>query len=245
LNTLTVDTPFNITLDFELAPFHTRLFAWIFDFVVQCLYVYFVLRFLGSTLEHAVGYEADNFNLLIPFIVFTPVLFYHLLNEVFLGGQSIGKKVFNLRVISLDGNPPTLSQYLIRWFLRTVDMSLTSYIGGILCVALTKHAQRIGDKAAGTTVVTQKLPYNVSDTIFKHINADVYKVSYPSVMRLSDRDINTINTILLQHNKNNMSQYLESVAQKIIGVLDITTNQDSKSFLETLMEDYNYLSQNK
>lgn len=245
MNTLTVNTPFNITLDFELAPFHTRLFAWLFDFLVQCLYVYFVLRFLSSSLDHAISYNEDDFNLLIPFLVFTPVLFYHLLNEILLGGQSIGKKVFNLRVISLDGNPPTLSQYLIRWFMRTIDMGTTFYLGGILCVAITKHAQRIGDKVAGTTVVTQKLPYSINDTIFKNINAAAYKVTYPSVMRLSDRDINTINNILSQHGKNNMNQYLESVAQKIINVLDITTVQDSKSFLETLIEDYNYLSQNK
>jgi uncharacterized RDD family membrane protein YckC len=245
VNTLTVDTPFNITLDFELAPFHTRLFAWIFDFVVQCLYVYFVLRFLSSSIQTALDFEDDNFNLLIPFIVFLPVLFYHLINETLLAGQSIGKKVFNLRVISLDGNPPTMSQYLIRWFMRTIDMGTTFYVGGILCVALTKHAQRIGDKVAGTTVVTQKLPYTINDTIFKHVNAAAYTVSYPDVMRLSDRDINTINNILSQHGKSNMNQYLESVAQKIIGVLNITTLQDSKSFLETLIEDYNYLSQNK
>jgi uncharacterized RDD family membrane protein YckC len=242
---LTVETPFNITLDFELAPFHKRLFAWLFDFVVQILYLYFVLKFCSSSFDKLIDMEDEGFSILFTFIILAPVLFYHLLNEIFFKGQSIGKRVFNLRVISLDGNPPTMSQYLLRWFLRPIDMGTTFYIGGILCVAITKYAQRIGDKVAGTTVVTQKLPYSVDDTIFKHVNLDIYKVRYPDVMRLSDRDINTVNNILGQHAKSNMYNYIDTVAEKIKTVLKITTQQDPVNFLRTLIEDYNYLSQKK
>jgi hypothetical protein len=64
-------------------------------------------------------------------------------------------------------------------------------------------------------------------------------------MRLSDRDLNTINNILQQHRKSNMYNYVVTIAEKVKTVLDINTGEEAYNFLETLLSDYNYLSQNK
>jgi hypothetical protein len=64
-------------------------------------------------------------------------------------------------------------------------------------------------------------------------------------MRLSDRDLNTINNILQQHRKSNMYNYVVTIAEKVKTVLDINTDEEAYNFLETLLSDYNYLSQNK
>lgn len=46
--------------------------------------------------------------------------------------------------------------------------------------------------AAGTVIVNTKSALTVADTVFMQINGLDYKVMFPEVMRLSDRDINTI-----------------------------------------------------
>jgi uncharacterized RDD family membrane protein YckC len=241
---LTISTSFNIDLGFELAPIHKRILATILDMLVQIVYIY-LLAISLFTGAHPVIDDSGDYYILWVFLLFSPVLFYHLLSEVLMEGESIGKRVMGLHVISLDGNKPTFSQYLLRWFLRSIDFSFTSYVGGLICSAVTKNSQRIGDLAAGTTVVSNKLPYSINNTIFKFVDEKTYQVSYPEVMKLSDRDINTVNNILQQHRKTNSLQYVITIAEKIQTVLKITTTESPESFLDTLLTDYNYLSTKK
>ena len=56
---------------------------------------------------------------------------------------------------------------------------------------------------AGTVVVNTKSALTVADTVFMEIEKTGYKVMFPDVMRLSDRDINTIKGVLTQANKTN------------------------------------------
>ena len=65
---------------------------------------------------------------------------------------------------------------------------------------------------------------------------------FPTVMKLSDRDINTIKTILTQAGKRNNYEMSHRVAMKIKEVLKINTDLQSNDFLIKLLEDYNYLA---
>jgi uncharacterized RDD family membrane protein YckC len=72
-----------------------------------------------------------------------------------LGGQTLGKRVFNVRVVALDGSPVTLRQVAIRNVLRFIDVLPVGYASGLISLMRTGAArrQRLGDVAAGTTVV--------------------------------------------------------------------------------------------
>lgn len=254
---LQVKTSFNIDLQFETAPFHFRLFAWIIDFVLLLVFIWF----MNWLLDKSVSIEnASEFGLTELFIV-TPFILYHVLCELFLNGQSIGKKLLGIQVVSLTGQNASASQYLLRWLLRFIDFGfwwsmlffsssnfvlgflllIGSIIGFIVFIS-SKHNQRIGDMVAGTTVVLKKLPYKLSDTIFQDLDVQHYTVYFPDVMRLSDKDLNIVNNILNQHYKSNIHTHLSSVADKIKSVLNINTDMEDELFLETLMRDYNYLS---
>lgn len=65
---------------------------------------------------------------------------------------------------------------------------------------------------------------------------------FPEVMRLSDRDINTIKGVLTQAAKNNNYEMCKRVSVKIKEVLNIDSNMYVDQFLEKLLEDYNYLA---
>ena len=79
-----------------------------------------------------------------------------------MNGQSVGKRILKIKVISLDGSQPSIGQYFIRWLFRLVDFALTAQVGGLICVAVSKNKQRIGDIVAGTTLI-KTVPYTQLD----------------------------------------------------------------------------------
>src|SRR5262245_55312069 len=109
-----IATPFNIDIEFELASFPKRLVAYIIDFILIILYLvsmrYFIFDSFFDIDESSIG--------LVILVLFIPTLFYTLTTELLLNGQTVGKKIMQIKVVSLDGGEPTLGQYMLRWFLR-------------------------------------------------------------------------------------------------------------------------------
>ena len=67
------------------------------------------------------------------------------------GGQTVGKRAMNLKVISADdGGEPTLQQYAMRTLARVID---TFGIGLLVMLGTGDKRQRLGDIAARTSVV--------------------------------------------------------------------------------------------
>ena len=78
---------------------------------------------------------------------------YSILLEWIWRGQTLGKRVLNIRVIDADGYRLRPAQIVIRNLLRVVDLLPALYaVGGVSCLVSKKY-QRIGDFAANTIVV--------------------------------------------------------------------------------------------
>jgi uncharacterized RDD family membrane protein YckC len=78
---------------------------------------------------------------------------YFIFCELTMRGQSVGKRIFGLRVIRDNGQPLEFSQSLVRGLLRTtLDMM---YVG-LLIILFSKKHKRLGDMAAGTLVVSER-----------------------------------------------------------------------------------------
>lgn len=258
MSIIQIDTVFNIDLEFEMAPFHKRLFAYIIDFAILILYLYSMQYFFEKGLGQSLA-DSKVFNLLL---ISLPMFFYSLIAEVLLNGQTIGKKIMKVRVISLEGGEPTLGQYILRWITKFFEWPfLFGYVAfsaesvfvyiiftGILgiavviCITVTAKNQRLGDISAGTVLVKTKTDFNVNDTVFMDISNNNYKVVFPEVMKLTDNDINTIKTVLTQARKRNNLDISRRVEYKIKDVLNIHSNMYTLDFLEKLLEDYNYLA---
>ena len=250
-----IATPFNIDIEFELAEFHKRLLAYLIDLLLIVIYLFSMLYLLYGGLRLSEG--SDGF---VMIMILLPSLFYTLMSELLMGGQTVGKKILNIKVVSLDGGEPTLGQFLLRWFLRFYEWGFIMFflfwsqgylgfsilfVGGIasiIVMALSGKSQRLGDMVAGTVVVNTKSKLTVDDTIFMNVAQKGYKVSFPDVMRLSDRDINTVKTVIAQARKNNHFEMVNRVALKVQEVLKISSDMYALDFLEKIMEDYNYLA---
>jgi uncharacterized RDD family membrane protein YckC len=264
MSRLKVPTNFNIELEFEIPAFHRRWFAWMIDVTIIFTYFFVALKILNNLPANMTSspYQQQN-RWSVFMILILPMSLYPLVMELTMNGQTVGKKLLNLRVINESGGNATLSQFLIRWMLRVSDLfiilvilsTLTGFIssGGpllffflllvtdILCVAITNKSQRLGDMAAATLLIKTKTKSNLDDTVFLEIE-DSYTPRYPEVMRLSDRDMNVIKNIFVSANKRKDYNLAGRTADKIKGVLQIRSDEDVIDFLETLLKDYNYLS---
>jgi uncharacterized RDD family membrane protein YckC len=192
-------------------------------------------------------------------IILIPMMFYTMLSELWMNGQTIGKKIFKIKVVSLDGGEATLGQYSLRWFMRFYEWAFIIFylfwgdgygfvwliIGGItsiIIISVSPKSQRLGDIVAGTVVVETASKLTVDDTIFMHVAQTDYKVKFPEVMRLTDRDINTIKNVINQAKKSNSFDMCNRIAMKVQDVLKVPTDMYAMDFLEKIMEDYNYLA---
>jgi uncharacterized RDD family membrane protein YckC len=245
-----LDTGFNIEVDFAICPFHKRMIAWIIDIIIIVAYSWLIQKIIGAFYRHVSG-DAEW----VVILLYLPVLFYFLLCEVFLNGQSLGKKVMGIKVIATDGGQPTFSQYLIRWAFRLADLPWWLFaevagsilpwwcsvflFAGIACVIASPKSQRLGDLVAGTILIDLKNKTSWEDTVFTDIGAN-YQPRFPQVMNLSDRDINTLKSIIDTIRKKNDHDLAFRIAERIKGKLHIESDQDQADFLETLLMDYNY-----
>lgn len=74
-------------------------------------------------------------------------------------GATPGKRAMGLRVVQATGSPITLGQAVVRNFLRFIDsMPLFTYCFGLTSCMATKRFQRLGDLAAGTVVIYDRIP---------------------------------------------------------------------------------------
>jgi len=259
-----VTTNFNIDLEFDAAPFYKRLLAWVIDTVVLLIYIVVAVKFL-NWLDRKSGQETiwALFMLLI-----IPYLTYHLVCEITMNGQSIGKRIMRIRVVNENGGQPGIGQYVIRWLIRTSDymvvvimlfapmaaragdFSFLWKIGiplGLLFTDLilvnSRKQQRLGDLLAHTLVISTTQKQSISDTVFLDVE-QTYVPSFPQVMQLSDRDINALKGILDTAKKRHDYNLAEMATEKIKSHLKIDTTLSPYDFLETLLKDYNYLSAN-
>jgi uncharacterized RDD family membrane protein YckC len=266
MSTIRVTTNFNISLEFSAAPFHYRLFAWFIDVLVlvfYCLGAYKVIELLNS------GRSADDDNVwAILMVLMLPFLTYHLICEVTLNGQSVGKRILGLRVVDEEGGRPGLGQFIIRWLIRTSDYmviviaiyapvgfggdaSLFWQVAAAFCLLLTDiilvnastKGQRLGDMLAHTMLIRTKEKAGIEETIYLQVRED-YVPSFPQVMALSDRDINAMKGILDAAVKHGDYNLAFRAAEKIKHHLKIESALSPFDFLEVLMKDYNHLSAN-
>jgi uncharacterized RDD family membrane protein YckC len=84
---------------------------------------------------------------------------YPVLFEAGKRGATPGKRAMGLRVVQATGSPITLGQAVVRNFLRFIDsMPLFTYGFGLTSCLASKRFQRLGDLAAGTVVIYNRLP---------------------------------------------------------------------------------------
>ncbi|GAB3954816.1 RDD family protein [Spirosoma harenae] len=227
---IAIRTSQNVLLEYEPASVGERIIAALIDYLV--IFGWFILVLF---LPASIGFNPGSFYTIF---VAIPVIGYDLFSEWWLNGRSLGKLAMKIRVVMLDGSPPGLGAYLIRWLFRIIES--VAFLGGlvpIITVAANGKGQRLGDIAAGTTVVRLKPAVLLEDVLIKPM-AENYVVQLPDVRLLSDHDINIVRAVVGQTDE----QVLKRTADKIKEVTGIQSDLGNREFLNTVISDYQFIT---
>ncbi len=145
-------TPERVVFLYPLAGPFRRSIAYLIDMVVLVLLV--ILGFLLSLLLTLGSIAGLGPGLAI---LFALVYGYGAFCEGFFNGQTPGKRLVGIRVMTTQGVPITGSQAAIRNLVGAVDGPIPFlFLPGLASMLLTSRFQRLGDLAAGTMVVIEE-----------------------------------------------------------------------------------------
>ena len=216
--TLIIETPERVQLEFALASIGNRFLAVAIDHFVQ-YFSMFVIAWIflsiagygGSDIANADQFVAEMpkwtiaVMILVVFLVFAA---YFIVFEWLWNGQTPGKRLLKLRVIREDGRPLTLWEAIARNLLRIGDAMpgfvIPVYSVGLIVIFLSSRDQRLGDIFAGTVVIRERSDEapTFKETFSNRItDAAFIRVQKPAgteanVKALSGREVEVIESFL-------------------------------------------------
>jgi uncharacterized RDD family membrane protein YckC len=140
-----IETPEGIALRLRAAGALPRAQAWMVDMLLRM--GVFILAMIPLSLFGMGG------NGLAMLLLFALTWAYSVVCEVWLGGQTLGKRALGLRVVNADGTPVTWLPSVVRNLLRVVDVLPGVYGVGLVSTLIDPYARRLGDIVAGTMVI--------------------------------------------------------------------------------------------
>ncbi|HWB13597.1 MAG TPA: RDD family protein [Pirellulales bacterium] len=161
-------TPENIAFQYRVAGPFRRLPAYLIDVLIRTGMVF--LGFLVLTFAFGViGQQGLGVGLALV-CYFLLDWFYGGLFETYWNGQTPGKRMMRIRVVSDEGQPINGWQAVLRNFLRAADalpwvtafhagdvpVPFQTYLLGLVTAAMNDRYQRLGDLAAGTMVIIEE-----------------------------------------------------------------------------------------
>lgn len=258
MDTITINTDQNVSIDFELASAFQRLVATIIDFAILTIYFVimttFVLRvvvadwFSGND-SMAFWEYFFVFVIYLPFFLYTPVM------ELFTKGKTIGKMVMGIRVMKSNGDNGTGGTYFTRWLFRPFEIYvlmlgpfavLAIFVSGFLDLILVSTSpknQRLGDFLAGSVIVKNKSDerFTVKDILAIKSNKN-YSVTYPGVTQFSEDEMLMIKRVInrVETFKNKAAKDLGlDLAKTLAEKFDLDEVPKKKLvFLKTVLRDY-------
>lgn len=227
-----IETSQNVGINQNVASITDRMIGFLIDTLIIVVYFMVVIWVLVST-------ELTDYSDLWTFwlIVGLPPFLYYLLFETFMNGRTPGKVVAKTRVVKLDGSHPTFVSFFMRWILRILDVSLTSCGMAVVSILLSDKGQRIGDRAAGTTVISEKKRVSIRSTLVAEVDV-TYVPTYPQVSVLTDADVTEIRNIYREAKIKGNHGVVIALSDQVKKILDVTPKENPIEFIEVVLKDY-------
>src|SRR3954453_1688693 len=150
-----VVTPEAVVLEFETATAASRSLAQAFDWGIVRPGMFFALSMAVGLVEQSVGTTPAIVMIFVG--LFLIIFGYPAYTETRWNGQTLGKRVCGLRVLTVEGAPVRFRHAAIRSLLQIVDFFLPPIGVTATCVSLlNRRNQRLGDVFAGTIVLRER-----------------------------------------------------------------------------------------
>lgn len=240
MKSIDIRTAQNVAITYELASAQDRFLSFFLDVIIKffglaCLNIIFEILFDGSD------------NILATVITLACFIFWIFLFNLFceykLQGRTLGKRIIGIKVIKLNGQPAGIYDYLLRWSFRLIDGYSNLGIVGLMSIASTSNAQRLGDLVSNTICVKVKAKAQVSlDDILKIHTTDNYTPVYPAAKSLQEEDI-VLAKQVIDRRRNHPNEAHENaeyaLAERLSVVLGLASVPNNYSdFIRTVIKDY-------
>jgi len=234
MQTIQVRTTQNVFIHYPIASVGDRILAYLLDRLILIVYAIgsgLLLYYAGATGEW-------------PYIILLgfPFLFSGLLFEIFMDGQTPGKRVLNIKVIRMDGTPASVGGYVLRWLFGFVDFAILNGAIAVIIIAAGGKGQRLGDIVAGTTVIKQVEQKEITAQEVFVVADTEYQPVYAQAIQLNEKDIDVIQRALEVNRDVGNPAPMLAVTEKIKRQLGIQTDMPPVKFLYTLIKDFNHLT---
>ena len=142
-----------------IAKWTDRFFAWVIDFIIVSIISTSIIFTSFGTIDYE--FEEDVFWAESTQYIPTSILFfvYWTILE-YKTGQTIGKKILNLKVVNIDGEKPDLKGIMISSFGKSFLLPIDVILGWFLTNA---KRQRVFNKLGDTLIVKIKELDDIAD----------------------------------------------------------------------------------
>jgi uncharacterized RDD family membrane protein YckC len=231
-----IETAQNINISQNTAHLGDRMLAFLIDtFIIIAYYILIIIILVSLDMD-----MGDSWAIYL--LLSLPAFLYYLLLETFTNGRTIGKVAMKIRVVKLDGSNPNFGNYFVRWIMRIVDITLSSGGVAVLTFLIRGQGQRLGDIAAGTTVISEKKRVSLRDTLLQELPID-YIPRFPQVTVFSDNEMQTIKNLYTDAMQSGDHNVIVNLSTKIKEVAQISTDLMAIEFVDLVIKDYNYYTQ--
>lgn len=233
MQTIRIHTTQNVYIQYPLASVGDRIIAYLIDGVILLVYIVAVVA-LFINLDVEIWWLWT--------LAALPFLFYSLAFEILMNGQSPGKALLKIKVVRMDGTPPRIGDYFLRWLFRVIDFQLFSGAVALIVILAGGKGQRLGDIVAGTTVVklVEQKEFTSADLLVTP--EPDYTPLFTEVTNLTPGEIEIVRQALDVNRTTGNSRPVMLVAEKIKSVLNIQTDLPAVKFLYTIVKDYQHLT---
>lgn len=231
MSTFDILTSQNVSVKYATAGVGNRMAASAIDYIFLGIWGLLISVVVQN------GFEPGKVVILILFGL--PVVIYHPVMEIFFNGQSVGKMMMKIRVMKTDGSTPSVTSYLLRWIFRLIDVTASGGSVAVTSIAFTGKSQRLGDLAAGTTVIRLKERTKLQELI-PVSGIENYTPVFSEVVALSDRDIQLVKKVLHKRSSAWDPQLAANMSSHVKKVTGITTDMADLKFLKTILSDFEY-----
>ena len=234
MQTVRVRTTQNVLIDYPVASIGDRILGHLIDRLILVAYSIAVIAALANL-------ELETWWVWVIFLA-VPWMFFSVLFEIFMNGQTPGKQVMKTKVVRLNGTPATVGDYPLRWVFSLVEFYVLSGAIALVAVAMGGKGQRLGDMVAGTSVVKLIEHREISASQVFVSPEEIHVPTFTQVTQLSDKDIELIQRALEVNRDHGNGQPVMVITQKIKALLGIQTDLPPVKFLYTIIKDYNSLT---
>lgn len=157
---LSIDTPELVAIQMPLAGIGSRFIALLVDYLIWIPSIFVLGKLITVLMPSLSAFNHLSAQWAFAIYVFLLFLFnwgYFTLFEAFWNGRTPGKRVAKIRVIQRSGRAIGLFESMARNFVRYIDQIPFFYAVGAITMFCTRDHQRLGDLAAGTLVVRDRI----------------------------------------------------------------------------------------